>query len=87
MRGFEGVLQADGFTGFNAMYKPNPETQQADTFPEASRLVLRDGDLQQAINDFIQPHNQKTRPFQIEAKPEDIVAAVKRRHQVLKSIH
>jgi len=28
MKGFSGVLQADGFTGFNAMYKPNPETQE-----------------------------------------------------------
>jgi transposase len=28
MKGFCGVLQADGFSGFNAMYKPNPETQE-----------------------------------------------------------
>ncbi len=28
MKGFEGVLQADGFTGFNAMYKPDPLTQE-----------------------------------------------------------
>ncbi|MGI9451360.1 MAG: IS66 family transposase [Geminicoccaceae bacterium] len=28
MKGFNGVLQADGFSGFNAMYKPDPETQE-----------------------------------------------------------
>jgi hypothetical protein len=28
MKDFEGVLQADGFTGFNAMYKPDPLTQE-----------------------------------------------------------
>jgi transposase len=28
MKGFSGVLQADGFSGFNAMYKPDPETQE-----------------------------------------------------------
>ena len=28
MKGFSGVLQADGFTGFNAMYRPDPETQK-----------------------------------------------------------
>jgi transposase len=28
MEGFSGVLQADGFTGFYAMYKPDPLTQE-----------------------------------------------------------
>ncbi|MGH1483821.1 MAG: IS66 family transposase [Geminicoccales bacterium] len=28
MKGFNGVLQADGFSGFNAMYKPDPEAQK-----------------------------------------------------------
>jgi hypothetical protein len=28
MKDFSGVLQADGFSGFNAMYKPDPETQE-----------------------------------------------------------
>ena len=28
MKGFSGVLHADGFSGFNAMYKPSPETQE-----------------------------------------------------------
>ena len=28
MKGFNGVLQADGFSGFNAMYKPDPLTQK-----------------------------------------------------------
>lgn len=27
MKGFSGVLQADGFSGFNALYKPDPKTQ------------------------------------------------------------
>jgi hypothetical protein len=28
LEGFNGVLQADGFTGFNAMYEPDPLTQE-----------------------------------------------------------
>ena len=28
MKDFNGVLQADGFSGFNALYKPDPETQE-----------------------------------------------------------
>ncbi len=28
MKGFSGVLQADGFSGFNALYKPDPETRE-----------------------------------------------------------
>ncbi len=43
--------------------------------------------LQQAINVFIENHNQQPTPFQWRAKPEDIIAAAKRGHQVLKTIH
>ena len=28
LEGFNGILQADGFTGFNAMYEPDPMTQE-----------------------------------------------------------
>jgi transposase len=43
--------------------------------------------LQQAINTFIQTHNQQPKPFQWKAKPEDIIAAVKRGHQTLGTNH
>ncbi|NJO37116.1 MAG: IS630 family transposase, partial [Rhizobiales bacterium] len=43
--------------------------------------------LQQAINIFIETHNQNPTPFQWRAKPQDIIAAAKRGHQVLKTIH
>ena len=44
-------------------------------------------DLQHTINDFIETHNRRPRPFQWKAKPQDIIAAAKRGHQVLKTIH
>ncbi|GAC1045210.1 hypothetical protein thsrh120_52140 [Rhizobium sp. No.120] len=44
-------------------------------------------DLQAAINRFIKEHNQEPRPFEWKADPEEIIAAVKRGHQVLESIH
>ena len=43
--------------------------------------------LQQAINTFIETHNQKPTPFHWRTKPMDIIAAAKRGHQVLKTIH
>ena len=43
--------------------------------------------LQQAINVFIKAHNQQPTTFQWRAKPENIIAAAKRGHQVLKTIH
>ena len=43
--------------------------------------------LQQAINIFIQTHNQQPTPFHWQAKPEDIIPAAKKGHQVLKTIH
>jgi transposase len=43
--------------------------------------------LQQAINTFIQTHNQQPRPCQWQATPEDIIAAVKRGHQTLRTNH
>ena len=44
-------------------------------------------DLQHTINDFIETHNRRPRPFQWKAKPQDIIDAAKRGHQVLKTIH
>jgi transposase len=43
--------------------------------------------LQQAINSFIEAHNQQPKPFQWRAKPEEIIAAAKRGHQTLETIH
>lgn len=44
-------------------------------------------DLQAAINRFAAEHNEKPKPFTWTANPNKIIAAVKRRHQVLDSIH
>ena len=44
-------------------------------------------DLQAAINRFLAEHNAEPRPFKWTADPDQIVAAVRRGHQVLDSIH
>ena len=44
-------------------------------------------DLQAAINRFLEEHNQKSKPFTWTADPDKIIAAVRRGHQVLDSIH
>jgi transposase len=44
-------------------------------------------DLQAAINRFLEEHNQQSKPFTWTADPDKIIAAVKRGHQVLDSIH
>ena len=42
---------------------------------------------QLTINGFLAEHNQQPKPFTWTADPDKIIAAVKRRHQVLDSIH
>jgi len=44
-------------------------------------------DLQAAINRFVEEHNDKPKPFIWTADPNKIIAAVKRGHQALDSIH
>ena len=44
-------------------------------------------DLQAAINRFLVEHNFDSQPFRWTADPEKIIAAVRRGHQVLDSIH
>ena len=44
-------------------------------------------DLQAAINRFIKEHNQEPHPFIWKADPDQIIAAVRRGHQTLESIH
>ena len=44
-------------------------------------------DLQAAINRFLEEHNQIPKPFVWTADPDKIIAAVRRGHQVLNSIH
>ena len=44
-------------------------------------------DLQMAINRFLAEHNAEPHPFQWKADPDKIIAAVRRGHQVLDSIH
>jgi transposase len=43
--------------------------------------------LQEAINRFIEHHNQEPTPFTWKADPKDIIAAAKRGHQTLQTIH
>jgi len=43
--------------------------------------------LQQAINRFIGHHNQEPQPFVWRADPKEIIAAAKRGHQMLETIH
>ena len=44
-------------------------------------------DLQAAINRFVHEHNAEPSPFTWTADPDRIIAAVRRGHQVLDSIH
>ena len=44
-------------------------------------------DLQAAINRFLEDHNTHSKPFQWVADPDKIIAAVRRGHQALDSIH
>ncbi|MES0160307.1 IS630 family transposase [Mesorhizobium sp. C268A] len=62
-------------------------------FAKLSKHRLRRGvfhsvvDLQAAINRFVAEHNQQPKPFTWTADPDKIIAAVKRGHQMLGSIH
>ena len=62
-------------------------------FAKLTRLRLKRGvfhsvaDLQAAINRFVAEHNQNPTPFKWKANPNEIIAAAKRGHQTLESIH
>jgi transposase len=62
-------------------------------FAKLAKRILKRGvfislfDLQSAINRFISEHNAEPKPFSWTADPEAIIAAVKRGHQMLDSIH
>jgi transposase len=62
-------------------------------FAKLSRRRLKRGvfhsvvDLQAAINRFVAETNANPKPFTWTADPDKIIAAVKREHQVLDSIH
>lgn len=62
-------------------------------FARLSKRRLKPGvfhsvvDLQAAINRFLVEHNKKPKPFSWTADPDKIIAAVKRGHQALDSIH
>ena len=60
---------------------PNEAASQARSF---SDLVV---DLQAAINRFLEDHNAQSKPFEWVADPDKIIAAVRRGHQMLDSIH
>jgi hypothetical protein len=62
-------------------------------FAKLTRRRLKRGvfrsivELQAAINRFLRETNQQPRPFRWTKDPDKIIAAVKRGHQVLDSIH
>ena len=62
-------------------------------FAKLTKRRLRRGvfrcvaDLQAAINRFLAEHNQQPKPFVWTKDPDEIIAAVKRGHQALDSIH
>jgi transposase len=62
-------------------------------FAKLTRRRLKNGvfhsvvDLQAAINRFIREHNREPSPFSWRADPDEIIAAVRRGHQTLESIH
>ena len=62
-------------------------------FAKLSKRRLKRGvfrsivDLQVAINRFLDETNDNPKPFTWTADPDKIIAAVKRGHQVLDSIH
>ena len=62
-------------------------------FAKLSRRKLQRGvfhsvvALQSAINDFVEQHNESPKPFVWRADPKDIIAAAKRGHQALQTIH
>ena len=62
-------------------------------FAKLTRRRLKRGvfrsivDLQEAINRFLDEHNTEPKPFTWTANPDTIIAAVRRGHQVLDSIH
>ena len=43
--------------------------------------------LQTAIKNYVEQHNRNPKPFVWRSNPKDIIAAVKRGHQVLETIH
>jgi len=62
-------------------------------FAKLTRRRLKRGvfrsvmELQEAINRFLDEHNTEPKPFIWTADPDKIIAAVRRGHQVLDSIH
>ena len=62
-------------------------------FAKLSRRKLKCGvfhsvaALQTAINDFVAQHNQSSGPFVWRANPKDMIAAIKRAHQHMETIH
>jgi len=62
-------------------------------FAKLTRRRLKNGafhsvvDLQAAIDRFIKEHKQDARPFIWKADPDEIIAAARRGHQVLESVH
>jgi hypothetical protein len=67
MKGFCGVLQADGFSGFNAMYKPDPETQEIQAKAERGTTVAFSGCWAHWRRKFYDFHQSTDSPIAEEA--------------------
>ena len=73
--------------------RPHGSTPSKGFFAILSKRRLKRGvfrslvDLQAAINRFLDDHNAQSKPFQWIADPDKIIAAVRRGHQALDSIH
>ena len=67
---------------------PSRASSHTLTKRRLKRGVFRSvADLQAAINRFLEEHNQLSKAFTWTADPDKIIAAVRRGHQVLDSIH
>jgi hypothetical protein len=67
MKGFSGVLQADGFTGFNAMYQPDPLTQEIQVKAERGTTVAFSGCWAYWRRKFYDVHESTDSPIAKEA--------------------
>ena len=66
---------------------PSGASSQSSPNAASNVGVFRRGRLQATINRFLDDHNAHSKPFEWVADPDKIIAAVRRGHQVLRSIH
>ena len=78
---------------FHSCRHPPPGSTPSKASSPSSKRRLKPGvfrfmvDLQAAVDRFVREHNTEPKPFVWTADPDHIIAAVKRGHQTLNSIH